>query len=561
MLQQCVGKPPAEPAAFRLRFTEGFATSFKTRHPGVTPSNPDAPIQEGCCRISPFGSESGYYVPTPESIGRADSGTRLAARFNNIPAGGTLFVSAKETTGSTASVRLMGASTSAVVNGTTFSEIPVVGGTALAVYEVVGSNPNVTDYVETLGFLRVSPGTAAGTSSVTGAFEAPELFAGVDRAGRPVDKVPAFSAGDLISDPARGAPAAFTVRACGTSGFTPQAAVTSGALPVNYRQQGNVPTGLSFYLFSRGDPITDVKAGNPNVSWFTVDQNTTTTPVTFKINLNPAGLAPGSYTGSFPVSANGIGTTTFTIPLNVLPAGPHFTRWGVTNAASYVPNVISPGGVQTIFGDRLGPRDPVTAQITPEGKLSTKIGDTRVLVNGVESPMVYSSSGQVSFITPLALSTGDTLYVLEVEHQGVKSPQVVVPVLRAVPALLTANGSGFGPAAALNQDNSFNSVIGELPGRYVSFFGVGGPPTDPPGRDGEINTALGRFTEPVKVLFNGQEVPAADVAYAGPAPSLVHGAWQSVVRIPANAKRNQPNYIQFVFGDVATQPGVEVLVQ
>jgi uncharacterized protein (TIGR03437 family) len=100
-----------------------------------------------------------------------------------------------------------------------------------------------------------------------------------------------------------------------------------------------------------------------------------------------------------------------------------------------------------------------------------------------------------------------------------------------------------------------------MPGRYVSFFGVGGPSTDPPGRDGEINTELGRFTGPVKVLLDGQEVPEGDIGYVGPAPSLLDGVWTGVVRIPANAERNRPKYIEFVFGDVKTQPGVEVLVQ
>jgi hypothetical protein len=77
-----------------LRFTEGFQTAFKTRV---------APNQEPSVPGVVYNSESGF-LRTPElpyAVGGADSGTRLIARFSNIPAGTRLFVTTGPSFGST----------------------------------------------------------------------------------------------------------------------------------------------------------------------------------------------------------------------------------------------------------------------------------------------------------------------------------------------------------------------------------------------------------------------------------------------------------------------------
>jgi uncharacterized protein (TIGR03437 family) len=557
-LAQCPGTSPSPPSTFGMRFVEGFATAFKPRFGENAVGNALPPPP-------PDRTETGYYVlnPSPDrfpvSIGPADSGTRLTARFNNIPAGGRVFVSLSGLPESTASARLIGGTQSSVVNNIPHSEVPVVNNNGLAIWEIERADPNFTDTLVVSAYATYSPGSALGTASVTGTFD-PFKFAGVDRNGRPITgPLPAYLAPEYISDPARGAPAAFTVRDCNVTGALPQAAVTSGALPVSWRLQGNPADPFTFYMLSRGDPITGVTAGSPNVPWLTVQQNTSTTPATFKITVNAADLPPGSYTGSFPVSGNGIPSANFSVPVTVLPPGPHLPRFASTNAGSYIP-FASPKTVMTFFGARLGPPDLITGALTPEGKLGTSIGDTRVLFDGVAAPMVYATAGQVSAVAPFSLA-GKTFTNIEVEYRGEKSPPVAVPVAPLVPALLTADASGVGKAAALNEDNSPNAVTGGLPGQYVVLFGVGGPETDPAGSDGEINAWQAPFKQPVKVLLDGKEAPASDIAYAGAAPGLVHGVFQINVRLAADAPRNQEQQVQVVFGDVATQPGVTVSVR
>jgi len=335
--------------------------------------------------------------------------------------------------------------------------------------------------------------------------------------------------------------------------------VTTGALPLTYFQQGNLPDPFQFYVLANGAPITGINFEN-TTPWLRIEKNGDVTPVTLRITPDPSALPPGSHTGQFRITGNGISAAGITIPLTVNPPGPHVTRWGVTNTASYEANVVSAGGALTIFGERFGPDALVTAQFAG-GKFATLLGETRVLFDGVAAPLLYAVRGQVSAIAPFSLE-GKESVVMEVEYRGVKSPGVRLVVAPATPGLLTADASGTGQAAALNEDNSFNSQVGALPGQYVVVFGVGGPMMDQAGRDGELNAApLPRFVGPVAVSLDGVEIPAADVAYVGPAPGLVQGVWQANVRIAANVVRNTKLQIQLRFGDHVTQPGVVVSVR
>jgi len=86
-----------------LRFTENFATSFKTRtavNTGSIDVSP-APVPQAVPGLI-YNSESGFYNPAltiPANAGLADFGTRLKATFTNIPAGVRLFVTTSNIVG------------------------------------------------------------------------------------------------------------------------------------------------------------------------------------------------------------------------------------------------------------------------------------------------------------------------------------------------------------------------------------------------------------------------------------------------------------------------------
>jgi uncharacterized protein (TIGR03437 family) len=131
-----------------------------------------------------------------------------------------------------------------------------------------------------------------------------------------------------------------------------------------------------------------------------------------------------------------------------------------------------------------------------------------------------------------------------------------------VPALLTSDSSGFGQAAALNQDNSVNlAAKPESVGNQVVLFGSGGGQTTPVGRDGKLNGVGGALPVfnmgPISVTIGGKQ---AAVAYAGPAPGAVEGVFQVNVSIPPGTPSGPASVVVF-FGDYVTQPGVTISVK
>lgn len=318
----------------------------------------------------------------------------------------------------------------------------------------------------------------------------------------------------------------------------------------------NPPTNLNV------EPIASTtRSPGATVNWLTTEANGTRTPLPIKLSINPAGLAPGTYQGGVRLSGTGLSAFTVPLTLTIRPPGPSFSPWGLANAGSYVPNLVAPGEAIVVFGTRFGPPALARAELTADGKLGTRIGDTRVLFDGVPAPMIYAVNGQVSCLAPFALA-GKTVTSVQVEYQGVLSPAIRIAVISAIPALLTADSSGFGQAAALNQDNTFNSVRGDAPGNVVTLFGVGAPNTTPGGADGAITAApLPRFTGTTAVFLDGRSVPASEILYLGPAPGLVNGVFQANVRIPASARPGSRIETRIQFGDYVTQPGVYITVR
>jgi hypothetical protein len=216
--QQCYPQTLARTA--NLIFTEGFATSFKTRVvpggfnngvPGNSTgnvtyaaegTNTSPPIQNipgGLYGGFAANSESGFIFPalagTPSSggptytAGLADYGTRLKAVFTNIPAGLTMYVS---TSSATQSIIVGGTSVlpfavlvatnsgEATADGSPFTPItsttagsdglfavalsPNSSGVATAVWEVTNSNPSAIDVLQFSVYISYAATSATTTN-------------------------------------------------------------------------------------------------------------------------------------------------------------------------------------------------------------------------------------------------------------------------------------------------------------------------------------------------------------------------------------------------------------
>ena len=140
------------------------------------------------------------------------------------------------------------------------------------------------------------------------------------------------------------------------------------------------------------------------------------------------------------------------------------------------------------------------------------------------------------------------------------SASVTLPVAAALPGLFTANGSGKGEGAILNQDSSVNSASNPAAqGSVIVLYGTGGGQTSPASIDGGFNplNAEGTLLLPVTVTIGGQ---TATVNYAGPAPGLVDGVMQINAVLPSGiASGAVPVVVQV--GTASSQTAVTVAVQ
>jgi uncharacterized protein (TIGR03437 family) len=239
----------------------------------------------------------------------------------------------------------------------------------------------------------------------------------------------------------------------------------------------------------------------------------------------------------------------------------------VVNAASGNGVSIAPGEIVAIYGNGLGPSTLAVAQPESNGYYGTQLAGTTVSFNGTNAPMIYTSSTQVAAIVPYSMPIGSAANV-SVMYQGQTfTTNSAIPITGSIPGIFTADASGKGQAATVNQDGSINSSTSPAPeGSVVSFYVTGEGQTSPAGVDGKPAPATAPFPSPVlpvTVTLNGQNVL---VRYAGGAPGEVAGLMQVNVLIPPNlvypfpagGPVNVPAVIQV--GYVSSQANVTISV-
>jgi uncharacterized protein (TIGR03437 family) len=210
----------------------------------------------------------------------------------------------------------------------------------------------------------------------------------------------------------------------------------------------------------------------------------------------------------------------------VLADRPKFAVNSIVNAASSLTGSVAPGEMVVIYGSGLGP-----AQFTPYNitgsKFDNNVALARILFDGVAAPIIYTSSGQTAVVVPYEVK-GTTQVVAE--YLTNQSAPVAVPVVSAAPGLFSADASGSGPAAALNENNTGNSAANPIArGHVVVLFAtIGGDQ----GQDGVIAQSAQQYPATVTATVGG--LPAV-VQYAGPSPGLIWGVSQVNVVIPPDA--------------------------
>ena len=237
------------------------------------------------------------------------------------------------------------------------------------------------------------------------------------------------------------------------------------------------------------------------------------------------------------------------------PISPGRSIGAVTNAATNQNGPVAPGEIVVIYGAGLGPQQTAQFQLS-DGRVTTQLGGTTVLFNGMAAPVVYTSATQISAIVPYGVA-GNSAQVV-VQYQGLSTAPVTVPLVPTVPGIFTIDSSGSGAAAAINQDGSSNSASSPASsGSVVTFFATGEGATTPAGVDGSVTgTVVPLPLAPVAVTIGG--LPAT-VEFAGEAPGDVAGVMQVNVTVPANLAAGARPVVLTV-GAASSQPGVTIVV-
>lgn len=276
--------------------------------------------------------------------------------------------------------------------------------------------------------------------------------------------------------------------------------------------------------------------------------------------------APAAFTGTqrLTVTARSVANPAVagSAGIALVAAQPRISESGVAHGGTALvvtsQGGVSPGLVIVIYGSTLGPPDLIVSSPDASGSYPASLGGTRVLFDGVPAPMVYTSGGQISAVVPYETANRATTQ-LQVEYQGVLSNTVSLPVVASAPGFFTADKSGTGQAAALNQDNSFNGTDNPTErNSVVVIFGTGEGQTNPPATTGKIvGSPAPVLRLPASATVAGL---AAEVAYVGPAPGLIAGVLQLNVRIPQNAPSgNLPVVVRI--GNGSSRLGVTVAVK
>jgi uncharacterized protein (TIGR03437 family) len=348
----------------------------------------------------------------------------------------------------------------------------------------------------------------------------------------------------------------------------PTVTATPTTLNFTYRAGDPNPATQAISVSSGGTATLNFSVTvSPANAWLSATPASGTTPGTVTVSINPTGLAAGNYTGTVTIAGTNGATGTNTTTVNLSVAAPLPTIARVVNGASYQANATSPGEIITLFASDanhpIGPTTPVGLQLDSTGKVATTLGGVQVLINGFACPLTYVSATQVNAVVPYEVAPLVSASVF-VKYLGQTSNGVTLNIVTTSPGTFTLSGSGTGPAAALNSNNTVNGPNNPAArGDVVVLYLTGEGQTSPAGVTGKVTTVSSTppLTPgpllPIAITIGGQ---GANYSFAGEAPGLVSGVLQLNVTVPTNVGTGDLALVVSIGGNT-TQTGVTISVR
>jgi hypothetical protein len=165
---------PNEQAApsFFLDYTEGFNSAFKVRKAGPTSLSQTLANQEtGWDNDGPGAIPFAPGLPAVGSLGVANSGTLLQARFTNVPAGVRLFVTTRDVRtedpdGPPRAVLTGGGAQAGLANGVPLREVVLVNGAGVVAWEWQSANAEPAPTTASFAIVVASAAQALGNNAL-----------------------------------------------------------------------------------------------------------------------------------------------------------------------------------------------------------------------------------------------------------------------------------------------------------------------------------------------------------------------------------------------------------
>jgi uncharacterized protein (TIGR03437 family) len=255
----------------------------------------------------------------------------------------------------------------------------------------------------------------------------------------------------------------------------------------------------------------------------------------------------------------------------------HFLkRVAIVNAATFQPTApVGRGAWCTLYGVGLS----TDTKLSNTAALPTSLVGRELVVNDqMKAPLNYVSPGQINFVLPAAAPLGAQRIAARMADTGELLAGGTVLVAAYAPGFFTRSQNGTGEAAALNADNTINSVANPAArGSVIQLFGTGQGPVVSPVADGQpaplapdktvatptsdANTCLNKQPA-VCVALGGSAGGAtlADIQYSGLAPGLV-GVWQVNVKIPTDGPVGNTIVLTAVIGGANQSNKVSIAVK
>ena len=244
----------------------------------------------------------------------------------------------------------------------------------------------------------------------------------------------------------------------------------------------------------------------------------------------------------------GFMVTSASEPTNIIPVVD-----SAVNAGSFS-GPVAPGALASLFGSALAPGEARAASFP----LSVELLGTRVLVNGVEAPLLYVSANQINFQVPFGTALGDASFAILRDGEAGPSASHAVA------------GSAFGAFQYQREAPGLDPIVTHADGSLVTpgspaqlgetvvLFGTGVrtltnlPPSGHPSPSEPLAVCA---ETPRAFLSGGQFSEEASVAFCGLTPGFA-GLVQINIRLPENRPPGTESNLGVLFpgGEIQTWP-------